>query len=164
MTRTIPTAFPLDLTPEEQAAGFRRMVLTLGDFVGAFPGESVEVAARRLSEFDVLMKSQVAENRSAQGRYCPPAEFQRAVTTRSGETKIAYRHLRFGYPSWRQQLRFLWRDIRFGFWPSWFRGHWPWRVDWQHVPDGWYDSPSDDCSRTVTWQGIVGLVYHDNAA
>src|ERR1035438_7764295 len=66
MTRTIPTAFPLDLTPEEQAAGFRRMVLSLGDFVGAFPGESVEVAARRLSDFDVLLKTQ--------------------ATTRTGET------------------------------------------------------------------------------
>ena len=145
MTRTIPTAFPLDLTPEEQAAGFRRMVLSLGDFVGAFPGESVEVAARRLSDFDVLLKTQ--------------------ATTRTGETKIFYRHLRFGYRSWRQQLRYFWRDIRFGYWPSsWFRGCWPWRVDWQHVPDGWYDSPSDDCSRTITWQGIVGLVYHDKAA
>src|SRR5882724_3247136 len=113
MIHTTP-AFPLDVTSQEHAAGFRRMVLSLGDFVGAYPGENVEVVARRLSEGDVLLKMQRA--------------------TRTGETKISYLHLRFGYPSWSEQIRFFWRDIRFGFWRSWFSGYWPWRVDWQHIP------------------------------
>jgi hypothetical protein len=134
-------AFPLDITAGEQAVGFRRMVLSLGDYIGPWPGENVEVAARRLSDFDVLIK--------------------RRMTTRTGQIKVFYTHLRFGYPSWREQIRFLWRDIRFGFWRSWFRGCWPWKVDWQHIPFGNYDSPTDGCSRTLNWRGVVGLVFHE---
>lgn len=143
MMHTI-SGFPLDLTSEEQAAGFRRMVLSLGGFVGPWPGESVEVAARSLSDFDALIKM--------------------SVIARTGEAKVAYRHLRYGYASWREQLHIIYRDIRFGFWRSWFRGFWPGRVDWHHIPDGSYLSPTDDCRRSLSWHGVVGVVFRDEAA
>jgi hypothetical protein len=142
MTHTVP-AFPLDTTLEEQKAGFRRTVLSLGNFVGAFPGEDVEVVARRLSESDVLIKMQ---------------------TIRKGKSVINYRHLRFGYPSLSEQIRICWRDIRFGFGRAWFKGYWPWKVDWQHIPNGLYYSPADDCSRTLSWPDIVGIAFHEAAA
>jgi len=143
MTRTVPP-WPLDTTGEENEAGFRRVALSLGNFVGAYPGDNIEVMARRLSEFDVLIK----------GR----------ITTRQGETKVYYRHLRFGYPSAREKIRILWTGIRFGYWRSWLRGHLGWGVDWQHVPHGIYDHPSDNCSRTLSWSGIVGVRFCEYAA
>ncbi len=142
VTHTVPP-WPLEISGEESNAGFRRMTLSLGNFIGAYPGDNIEVAGRPLSESDVLIKVR--------------------GTTRQGETKVYYRHLRFGYPNTMEKVRIFWTDIRFGFWRSWLRGHWPWRVDWQHVPQGYYDSPADDCSRTLAWPGIVGLVFHEYA-
>ena len=139
MTHTVPP-WPLDATPDETAAGFSRMVLSLGNFVGAYPGEDVEVMGRRLSVSDVLIKVR--------------------ITTRQGKIKVYYRHLRFGYPTVREKARSLW--LWRGQWRSWFRGrdYWPWTsMDWQHVPGGHYDCPTDDCSRTLAWPGVVGLAF-----
>ena len=142
MNHTVPP-WPLDVTSEEHEAGFRRMALSLGNFVGAFPGENVEVVARRLSDCDVLIK----------GR----------STTRRGETKVYYGHLRYGYPNASEKIRIIWTAIRFGFWRSWLRGHLGFGLDWQHVPHGIYEHPSDGCSRTMPWTRIVGVVFHEYA-
>jgi hypothetical protein len=136
--------FPLHITPEEQTAGFRHMILSLGNFVGAFPSENLEVTARRLSEFDVLLKIQ--------------------STSSSGVIHISYRHLRFGHPIWSEQIRIFWNGIRFGWWRSWFRGHLPWRVDWQHIPYGSYENPADDCLRSLSYHGIAGHAFCDYTA
>jgi hypothetical protein len=144
MIRKMPESFPLHLTPEEQAAGFLKIILSLGNFVGVYPGDDIEVVARRLSAFDMLIKVQ--------------------ATLRSGETKVVYRHLRFGLPNTRERLRIVWNIISFGSWRSWFRCLSNWRmVDWQHVPDGVYESPSDDCSRILAWRGVVGLTFKEHS-
>jgi len=143
MTHTVPP-WPLDVTGEEHEAGFRRMVLSLGTFVGGFPGENVEVVACRLSEFDVLIKMR--------------------CTTRQGETEVSYRHLRHGYPSAREKIHIIWTNMRFGFWRSWLRDDFDLGVDWQHVPHGFYEHPTNDCSRTLTWPRIVGVVFHEYTA
>jgi hypothetical protein len=140
MTHSIPS-FPLDATREEYAGGFECTTLSLGTFLGPWPGDNLQVLARRLSDSDVLIKG--------------------LVTTRTGETKVYYRHLRFGYPSTKEKIRILWRDIRYGFWRGWLRGCRPWTVDWQHIPHGYYQRPTEDCSRTLSWPGIIGLRFHE---
>src|ERR1041385_6233714 len=121
--------FPLDMTLEDQTAGFRAMILSLGDFVGPWPGENLKVAVRPLSDCDALIKLR--------------------FTTRTGEARVSYRHLRYGYLSWRQQLREIWSDILFGHWLRWLRGRLPGRVEWQHVPNGYYESPAANCTRSL---------------
>src|SRR3569832_2252621 len=113
---------PMDDTYEESAAGFKRTALSLGNFVGAYPGAYIEVVARRLSSSDALIK-------------------QRYVTRR-GETRVCYRHLRYGYPSVREKIRILWRDLRFGFWRSWRLRGLGCGQDWQHVPKGGGGGPA----------------------
>lgn len=142
MTYTVSPS-PLDVASEESDAGFKRTVLSLGDFVGAYPGGKIEVVARRLSGSDVFIKE--------------------VVVTRHGETKVRYRHLRFGCPSAKQKICMLWRDLKFGFWRSWRERGLGWSENWWQVPGGCYDRPSDACSRTSTWLCIVGAEYCEYA-
>jgi len=51
---------------------------------------------------------------------------------------IWYRHIRFGYT----------------------RAE-PFQVDWQHIPFGSYDNPTDGVSRTLAWEGVVGVPFRE---
>lgn len=51
---------------------------------------------------------------------------------------IWYRHIRFGYTHTA-----------------------PSQVDWQHIPFGSYDNPTDDVSRTLAWAGVVGVAFQE---
>ena len=106
-------AFPLDVTGEEKAVGFRRMALSIGTYIGPFPGENLEVVARRLSECDVLIKM---ERHSREKKLC-----------------TYYRHIRFGYLTWRERLRLLWDHM--DYWTYWLELMLP-KTDWQHMPRG----------------------------
>ena len=140
MIRTVPS-WPLDLSDVESKAGFHRMALCLGNFVGAYPGDCIQVVARKLSDCDVLIKVR--------------------STTRQGKPQVWYRHLRFGYPSLREKVRIFCDGIRFGWWTAWLGGSSPWKVDWQHVPFGDYDSLTDDFSRTLCFSSIVGTPFRE---
>jgi hypothetical protein len=51
---------------------------------------------------------------------------------------IWYRHIRFGYACAE-----------------------PSQIDWQHIPFGSYDNPTDDVSRTLAWAGVAGVPFRE---
>jgi hypothetical protein len=83
-TDTFPY-FPLEVTEDEAAVGFRPMVLALGT-ISCIPSDACKVVARRLSESDVAIKWK--------------------GTNAGGGEHISYEHLRYGYRVPRV-LRFL---------------------------------------------------------
>jgi hypothetical protein len=148
MNQNLTSFLPVEITVEEAHSGFRVMILDLHTYFGFLDGR-VSVAARQLSNYDILLKMRVK---------------RWTRKTNKSETVVTYRHLRYGRASWREQLRRFWRDIRFGFWRSWLRGYWPWQVGWQDIPYGTHESPLDDCSDGVSWPGVIGIVFHENSA
>ena len=84
-TRTL-SFLPLEVTEQEAAIGFRRMVLDLNSYFGL--GDGVEVVARTLSSTDVVIK------------------------IRSSRKRDFYEHIRFGFVPQFMNVRWPW--IRIG--------------------------------------------------
>ena len=146
ISREVPL-LPLELTQDEARVGFRLMNLDLHTYF-TFLDDRVRVAARQLSDTDIMLKMRVT---------------RWTRKTSKNEVVVTYRHLRYGRASWREQIRRFWRDLRFGVWRSWFRGFWPWRVGWQDIPCGRHESPLDDCSDGISWSGVIGIAFHEDS-
>jgi len=103
MPKTLPF-LPLEITQEEARFGFRIMVLDLHSFFGS--GDGVQVAARKLSDTDVLIK-------------------MRASSTKRGLHDF-YELIRFGFKA--RVLRIRWPWTR----PGWHALK-PWAYDTPHA-------------------------------
>jgi hypothetical protein len=143
MSQTLPHCFPTDISDAEASVGFKRHVLALEDFIGP-AGDQIEIVGRKLSEADIVVKMKFEARRASE------------------QTRILYRHIRFGFPDLRGQIYGFYQGLRFGWWRSWLRGHWPWEVRWHHV--AYYELPTVDCSDRLSWRGIIGRPFYEAVA
>ena len=142
MKRTLPHAFPIDVSEDEKRAGFRHMVLALEDFIGPF-GDHLEVVGKKLSDADVLIKTNWV-----------------SLSPRD-KGGVWYRHIRYGYRTWAEHLRSVYISLRFGCWRTCFTAIWLRRVQWQHIPHAFYEGPTADCSQSLAWSRVVGLPFDE---
>lgn len=140
MSQTLPHCFPTEISEAEAIAGFKRRVLALEDFIGP-AGDQIEIVGRKLSESDILVKMKHEARRTG------------------AQTRIFYRHIRFGFPDLGGQIQSFYRGLRFGWWRAWCRGHLPWEIRWHHV--AYYEMPTADCSERLSWRGIIGRPFRE---
>src|ERR1700690_2214709 len=82
--------FPLEISEAEEKAGFREMILNLGD-TSCIPTECCRVVARKLSDTDAAIKWQ--------------------GTGREGKTTVHYQHIRFGFRARFFRVRWPWTKL-----------------------------------------------------
>jgi hypothetical protein len=142
MKQTLEHCFPTEISEADRRAGFRHMVLALEGFIGP-SGDHLEVVAKKLSDADLLIKTKWV-----------------ALSPRD-KGGVWYRHIRFGFPMWAEHISSVYTSLRFGCWRTWLSAVWLRRVEWQHIPHAFYESPTDDCSQSLAWNRVVGVPFEE---